>query len=77
MKDSLQPELAQSPPPIAQLLDEVRQLIVAARRQTAAAVNLGLTALYWRIGKRIRHEVLVALSGAIAPRPALPAKILR
>jgi len=60
MEKSLQPELAQNPPPIAQLLDEVRQLIVAARRQTAVAVNLGLTALYWQIGRRIRHEVLGA-----------------
>jgi predicted nuclease of restriction endonuclease-like (RecB) superfamily len=33
-------------------------LIVDARRQTAAAVNFGLTALYWRIGKRIQQEVL-------------------
>jgi hypothetical protein len=38
----------------------VRQLIVAARRQTAVAVNLGLTALYWQIGRHIRHEVLGA-----------------
>jgi predicted nuclease of restriction endonuclease-like (RecB) superfamily len=36
----------------------VRRLIVEARHQTAVAVNLGLTALYWQIGQRIRHEVL-------------------
>jgi hypothetical protein len=60
MEKSLQPELAQNPPPIAQLLDEVRQLIVAARRQTVVAVNLSLTALYWQIGRRIRYEVLGA-----------------
>jgi hypothetical protein len=51
-------ELTPNPPPVTQLLDEVRQLIVAARRQTTVAVNLGLTALYWQIGRRIRHEVL-------------------
>jgi hypothetical protein len=28
------------------------------RRQTATAVNVGLTALYWRIGNRILREVL-------------------
>jgi hypothetical protein len=40
------------------LLDEIRGLIEEARRQTAAAVNVGLTALYWRIGNRILREVL-------------------
>jgi len=40
------------------LLNEIRILIEDARRQTAAAVNVGLTALYWRIGKRILREVL-------------------
>jgi len=51
-------DLLPTAPPVAQLLDEVRQLIVAARRQAAVVVNLGLTALYWQIGRRIRHEVL-------------------
>jgi len=51
-------ELAPPPPPVAPLLEDVRRLIVEARRQTAVAVNLGLTALYWQIGQRIRHEVL-------------------
>jgi hypothetical protein len=60
MDKSLQPKIPQDPPPVTELLDEVRQLIAAARRQTAVAVNLGLTALYWRIGRRIRHEVLGA-----------------
>ncbi|WP_348269453.1 PDDEXK nuclease domain-containing protein [Edaphobacter paludis] len=40
------------------LLSEIRSLIEEARRQTAAAVNIGLTALYWRIGNRIDREVL-------------------
>ena len=40
------------------LLNEIRGLIEEARRQTAAAVNVGLTALYWRIGNRILREVL-------------------
>ena len=40
------------------LLIEIRSLIEDARRQTAAAVNIGLTPLYWRIGNRILREVL-------------------
>ena len=40
------------------LLNEIRRLIEEARRQTAAAVNVGLTALYWQIGKRILRDVL-------------------
>ncbi len=51
-------ELVPTPPPVAPLLEDVRRLIVEARRQTVVAVNLGLTALYWQIGQRIRHEVL-------------------
>jgi predicted nuclease of restriction endonuclease-like (RecB) superfamily len=41
-----------------ELLIEIRSLIEEARRQTAAAVNIGLTALYWQIGKRIQQKVL-------------------
>jgi hypothetical protein len=41
-----------------ELLIEIRTLIEEARRQTAVAVNIGLTILYWRIGRRIHHEVL-------------------
>ena len=40
------------------LLQELRQLIGDAQRTAAAAVNVSLTALYWRIGKRIHEEVL-------------------
>jgi hypothetical protein len=35
-----------------ELLLEIRALIEEARRQTAVAVNMGLTVLYCRIGKR-------------------------
>jgi predicted nuclease of restriction endonuclease-like (RecB) superfamily len=49
-------DLRVSPPP--ELLDDVRSLIAAAQRQTVTAVNIGLTALYWRIGKRIQSEIL-------------------
>ena len=41
-----------------ELLKDVRALITEAQRQTAAAVNVGLTMLYWRIGTRISRELL-------------------
>ena len=40
------------------LLQELRGLIAEARRQATAAVNFGLTILYWRFGARILREVL-------------------
>ena len=51
-------ELTPNPPPVAGLVEYLSELIVDARRQIAAAINFGLTALYWRIGKRIQQEVL-------------------
>ncbi len=40
------------------LLADVRQLIVAARVRVAQVVNSELSLLYWRVGQRIRDEVL-------------------
>jgi hypothetical protein len=40
-------ELETKPSDSRDLLNEIRSLIEDARRQTAAAVNFGLTALYW------------------------------
>jgi hypothetical protein len=40
------------------LLDDSRQLIIDTRVRVAAAVNAGLTLLYWQIGQRIRKDVL-------------------
>jgi hypothetical protein len=40
------------------LLRDIRELIEAARGQVAQVVNVGLTLLYWRIGERIRREIL-------------------
>ena len=51
-------ELERKPGGSRDLLNEIRSLIEHARRQTAAAVNVGLTALYWQIGNRIQREVL-------------------
>jgi hypothetical protein len=53
-----EPELEWKGGESRELLIEIRSLIEEARRQTAAAVNIGLTALYWRIGNRIHREVL-------------------
>jgi hypothetical protein len=39
-------------------LIEIRTLIEEAHRQTDVAVNIGLTLLYWGIGRRIHREVL-------------------
>lgn len=40
------------------LVSEIKALIESARQQTAAAVNVALTSLYWRIGNRILSEIL-------------------
>jgi predicted nuclease of restriction endonuclease-like (RecB) superfamily len=53
-----QPDLDLKSQEPRKLLIEIRTLIEEARRQTAVAVNIGLTLLYWRIGRRIHHEVL-------------------
>jgi predicted nuclease of restriction endonuclease-like (RecB) superfamily len=45
-------------PDTAPLLAELRQLIAEARHTAAVAVNVGQTMLYWRMGKRIREDVL-------------------
>lgn len=42
----------------AGLLADIRSLVEDARRQTVAAVNMGLTLMYWRVGQRIRLDVL-------------------
>lgn len=41
-----------------ELVSDVQRLILDARSTVASAVNATLTLLYWRIGRRIRTEVL-------------------
>ena len=41
-----------------QLLIDIRHLIEAAREQVSRAVNRGLVLLYWRLGRRIREEII-------------------
>jgi hypothetical protein len=40
------------------LLKDLRELIAAARRDVARRVNSTLVLLYWRIGQRIRRDLL-------------------
>src|SRR5258708_29455023 len=40
------------------LLAEVRDLILQSREGVARAVDVGLTTLYWYVGRRIRQDIL-------------------
>lgn len=40
------------------LVRDVRKMIEETRESVAATVNTGLTMLYWRIGRRIHHDIL-------------------
>jgi uncharacterized protein DUF1016 len=40
------------------LIGDIRLFIETARHNVAAAVNAGLTILYWQIGNRIRQDIL-------------------
>lgn len=40
------------------LLAEVRDMILRAREGVAQAVDSGMTALYWYVGQRVRHDIL-------------------
>lgn len=51
-------DLSLTQPNTAPLLAELRRLIDDARRSAAVTVNAELTSMYWRIGSRIRNEVL-------------------
>jgi predicted nuclease of restriction endonuclease-like (RecB) superfamily len=54
--DEKQKAIAQPTP--EPLVAELRQLIDAARQRVASTANAELTMLYWRIGARIRTEIL-------------------
>lgn len=43
----------------SELLYDIQQLITETRAGVAAAVNTGLTLLYWRVGERIRCDLLL------------------
>ncbi|MDD2715656.1 MAG: PDDEXK nuclease domain-containing protein [Candidatus Wallbacteria bacterium] len=46
------------------LVNDIRSLIENARGTVASAVNFTLTMLYWKIGKRIRDEILCSKRAA-------------
>lgn len=46
------------PTPAKGVLADLRKLIDEARQSAAVAVNMAQTMMYWRVGKRIREEVL-------------------
>jgi hypothetical protein len=50
-----EPVVFESP---GQLLNDIRMLVDSSRRHVATLVNETLTALYWRVGKRIHTEML-------------------
>jgi len=45
-------------PKSRELLSDLRQLIAEARQDVARQVNSALVLLYWRVGQRIRRDVL-------------------
>jgi len=72
---------ASVPSPVAPsaLLGDIRALIEAARKRAASTVNSELTMLYWRIGQRIRSQVLDGRRGAYGKEvlPNLAAQLVK
>ena len=50
------------------LLKDLRELIAEARQDVARQVNSALVLLYWRIGQRIRQEILEEKRGEYGER---------
>lgn len=46
------------PPQIDNLIGELREMIDQTRLSIAITANAELTTLYWRVGNRIRKEIL-------------------
>lgn len=68
-----------SPAAPSALLGDIRALIEAARKHAASTVNSELTMLYWRIGQRIRSQVLDGRRGAYGKEvlPNLAAQLVK
>ncbi len=47
-----------SPKPSDILFKDLRELIIEARQDVARSVNSALVMLYWRVGQRIRQDIL-------------------
>ncbi|EFB42100.1 DUF1016 N-terminal domain-containing protein [Parachlamydia acanthamoebae] len=57
-KDLVTKNLNKSPKIKSDLIEDLRQLIEKTRQSVAFAINSSLTVLYWKIGHRIRSEIL-------------------
>ncbi len=59
------------------LIGDIRALIEETRSAVAVTVNAGLTMLYWRVGRRIRQEILNGQRAEYGKEilPALSAKL--
>ena len=57
-RSSLVPAAARPVATSRALLSDLRQMIHTARAHVARAVDAGLVALYWQIGRRIRRDIL-------------------
>ncbi|HSB05148.1 MAG TPA: DUF1016 N-terminal domain-containing protein, partial [Thermodesulfobacteriota bacterium] len=51
-------ETTKFPKPLDTLFQDLRALIIEARQDVARQVNSALAVLYWRVGKRIRQDIL-------------------
>ena len=58
VRKSRQTKIASLSARSGRLLGDIRLLIESARERVAKAVNAGLVILYWRVGQRIRTEIL-------------------
>ncbi len=47
-----------SPKPSDILFKDLRELIIEARQDVTRSVNSALVMLYWRVGQRIRQDIL-------------------
>ncbi len=61
------------------LFEDIKQLIDEARNKVAQTVNIGLTATYWNIGKRINDDILKNKRAEYGEQilPTLSAKLVR
>ena len=64
--------------PVPTLLTEVRELILSARQTVARGVNAALVMLYWKIGERIRRDILQEKRASYGEEilPTLSAKLI-
>ena len=80
-KRSHNTKLARRPKPspsVPTLLTEVRELILSARQTVARGVNAALVMLYWKIGERIRRDILQEKRASYGEEilPTLSAKLM-